>query len=498
MPATPPDYPAYNPVNGASSVDLLPVFDILPTSLWLEDYSGLKSLFDAWRAQGVSDLRAHLLENPARIAECVQGMRVLHVNRRTLTMMGASSQEELVEQLGKVFRDDMLDAYVGELEQLWQGKPGFQSQTVNYTLDGRRLDVLLKGTVLPGCENDWARVLVLLEDITEQETARRRLADSENYARGVFQYAPVSLWVEDFSAIKQLMHELRQQGITDFRTFTDVHPDFVDRCMAEIRVLDVNRHTLSTFKASDKAELILRQPEMFRDEMATPFREQLIELWEGRLFQQREVVNYALDGTLINLHMQFSVFDGYENDWGKVLVALTDITARKKAEQYLEYLGKHDVLTQLKNRSFFVDELSRLKRRGPFPISAIAIDLNNLKETNDTQGHAAGDALLRRIGEVLSKVVDGSSQAARMGGDEFIVLLPGTNAKKAQETCEVIAQLIALSNQYHVGTALSVSMGAATSADGKDLDEMLREADMRMYESKRQYHAARHIDDDGA
>src|SRR5690606_18909070 len=206
---------------------------------------------------------------------------------------------------------------------------------------------------------------------------------------------------------------------------------------------------------------------------------------------------YALDGSLINLHMQFSVFDGYEDNWGKVLLALTDITARKKAEQYLEYLGKHDVLTQLKNRSFFVDELSRLKRKGPFPVSAIAIDLNNLKETNDSQGHAAGDALLRRMGEVLSKAVDGQSQAARMGGDEFIVLLPGTSAKKARETCEVIAQLIGLSNQYHVGEALSVSMGVASCSDGKGLDDMLREADMRMYENKRQYHSAR-LAEDGA
>lgn len=484
-------------VEGAASTELLlSAFDLVPTSLWLEDYSLLKALFDDWRAQGVTDLRAHLLEDPARITQCVRGMRVCYVNRRTLELFGASSQEELISQLDKVFRDDMLDAYIGELEHLWQGRPGFQSQTVNYTLDGRRLDVLLKGVILPGHERGWGQVLVLLEDITEQETARRQLAVSESYARGIFQYAPVSLWVEDFGAIKLLMQELRQQGITDFRTFTDVHPDFVERCMAEIRVMDVNRHTLSLFKAADKAELLLRQPEMFRDEMAASFREQLIELWEGRLFQQREVVNYALDGTLINLHMQFSVFDGYEDDWGKVLVALTDITARKKAELYLEYLGKHDVLTQLKNRSFFVDELNRLKRRGPFPISAIAVDLNNLKETNDSQGHAAGDALLRRMGEVLSKVVDGNSQAARMGGDEFIVLLPGMDGKKAHEVCEVIAQLVALSNQYHVGPALSVSIGVGTSPDGKGLDDMLREADLAMYENKRQYHAARRADED--
>ncbi|MFX8133608.1 histidine kinase, partial [Acinetobacter baumannii] len=85
-----------------------------------------------------------------------------------------------------------------------------------------------------------------------------------------------------------------------------------------------------------------------------------IDLWEGKLFQQREVVNYGLDGNPLNIHLQFSVFPGREKDWSKVLLALTDITARKKAESYLEYLGKHDVLTKLKNRSFYVDEVNRL------------------------------------------------------------------------------------------------------------------------------------------
>src|SRR3546814_5754219 len=95
---------------------------------------------------------------------------------------------------------------------------------------------------------------------------------------------------------------------------------------------------------------------MFRGEMLNSFSEQLIDLCEGRLFQQLEVINHALNGDQLHIHMQFSVFEGYEDTWGMVLLAMTDITARKKAEAYLEYLGKHDVLTQLKNRSFYVDE----------------------------------------------------------------------------------------------------------------------------------------------
>ncbi|RAV24746.1 histidine kinase, partial [Staphylococcus warneri] len=94
---------------------------------------------------------------------------------------------------------------------------------------------------------------------------------------------------------------------------------------------------------------------VFAKEIYQTFREQLIELWNGKIHNQREAINYALDGSVRNLLLQFTVFPGYEEDLSLVQVALTDITARKKAESYLEYLGKHDVLTKLFNRSFYTE-----------------------------------------------------------------------------------------------------------------------------------------------
>lgn len=258
-----------------------------------------------------------------------------------------------------------------------------------------------------------------IEDITELEAVRRTAAASELYARGLFEHSPVSLWVENFSSVKALLDDIRERGIVDFRTFINVHPEFVERCMQEIHVLDVNQHTLRMFAAPDKATLLSRLSDIFRDDMQQHFQEQLIDLWEGKLFHQREVLNYSLEGNQVHVHLQFSVFPGHESRWDLVLVALTDITARKKAEAYLEFLGKHDVLTKLKNSSFYIDEINRLERKGPFPVTAIAVDVNGLKAVNDHLGHAAGDALLRRAGEVRAKAVKKPFQAARIGGDEF-------------------------------------------------------------------------------
>lgn len=414
---------------------------------------------------------------------------MLKVNRRTLALFEAADLDELVANLGRVFRDDMLDRHAEELVALWNGGMGFFSHSVNYSLTGRRMDIQVTGRVLPGHEQTLGRLLVAIEDVSERENARRQHAISEGYARGLFEHSPVSLWVEDFSGIKKLVDEIRDLGIDDLRVFTDVHPEFVQRCMSEIRVLDVNQETLDLFQAPDKLSLLNRLGEVFRGDMERSFREQLIDLWHGKLFQRREVLNYSLSGNEVHVLLQFSVLPGHEHDWSLVQVALTDITARKKAEAYLEFLGTHDVLTKLYNRAFYVDELNRIERKGIRPVTIVMADLNGLKAANDQWGHAVGDALLRRVGEVLSKAVDKPSCAARIGGDEFALLLPGVDAHGGEAVMEEIRRLTELNNQFYPGMTLSLSMGAATSAFGERMEEVVRRADIAMYESKRDFYS---------
>lgn len=468
--------------------DLAQMFELAPVSLWLEDFSGLARLFAQWRDEGVQDLRAHLRADRSRIHQCTRELKVLRVNRRTLELFGATSQDELLAGLDRVFRDDMLEHHVEELVQLWSGALAYGSNTVNYTLDGRRLDVGLQVRVLPGHERSWDRVLLSLEDLSAREQARRALLRSERYAQGLFEHSPVSLWVEDFSGVKRLIDEVRAQGIVDFRVFTDVHPEFVERCMAEIRVIDVNRQTLTMFRAPDKPTLLKRLPDIFRDEMRRPFTEQLIELWGGKLHQQRETVNYALDGETLYVHLQFAVLPGHEEDWSLVQVSLTDITARRKAEAYLEFLGKHDALTKLRNRSYFDDELNRLERKNTQPVALLVIDLNGLKQVNDERGHRAGDALLRRAGEVLGKVVEAPATAARIGGDEFALLLPSSDMAAAEHLVAQINELVELNNQFHSGEPLSLAIGVAVSVPGERLEAALHRADKLMYAQKKAYH----------
>ncbi len=475
-------------VSLASGLDFEDMFDLAPVSLWMEDYSSLKQLFDQWRADGVTDLLAFLKEDPARLQRCSQSYQVLRVNQYTLDLFKAADQETLKSKLHEVFRGDMLDNIVPELLALWNGQLYFENRSVNYDLQGRRLNVEISARVLPGYEDNWSRVLVSLKDVTAEVRSIQQLQRSEQYARDLFEHSPVSMWVEDFSAVKRLIDEVRAQGISDFRTFLKVHPDFVTRCMQEIHVIDVNQQTLEMFGASSKIELVQNLSQVFRGEMYESFAEQLQDLWNGKLVQQREVVNYSLAGDTLHIHLEFSGMSSHVENWDLVLLSLVDITARKKAEAYLEYLGKHDVLTQLRNRAFYMEELNRLSRKGPWPLSVIAIDMNGLKAVNDEHGHAAGDAMLRRVGEVLAKAVDAPACAARIGGDEFMVLLPATDERGAQAMQERILSLLELNNQFYPGQTIHIAMGVACGQQGASMEAVVHRADQSMYVEKTRFY----------
>ena len=466
-----------------------PFFELSPIAMWLEDYSDIKKQFDIWREQGVQDLFSFLQEDESRILDCARKIKLLKVNSKTLELYQAKDYEHLCQNLHLVFKGDMTKSHIKELVALWNGETHFSNSAVNYTLTGDRLDIQLKGIVLPQHEHDLSLLLITTEDITPYTEACRLEEKSRHLAEARFMYSPTSLWVEDFSRIKTKLDNVRALGIEDFKTFLDVHSDFINECIKDIVVIDVNQATLDLFGAPNKDTLYKNMHKVFAQEMVKTFREQLIELWNGNIHHHREAINYALDGSIRHVLLQFSVFPDYQDDWGMIQVALTDITARKKAENYLEYLGKHDVLTKLYNRAFYTTEINRLERNMLRPVSCIFMDMNGLKELNDTLGHDVGDNLLQRMGNILNQLVQQTLYSAcRIGGDEFVVLLPGADEAALQNCLQSLQELLFVDNQFYSHQPLSLSTGYATNKDGERMEDMLKRADMIMYQEKRDYY----------
>ncbi|UZJ46279.1 GGDEF domain-containing protein [Marinimicrobium sp. C6131] len=169
------------------------------------------------------------------------------------------------------------------------------------------------------------------------------------------------------------------------------------------------------------------------------------------------------------------------------------MTALRQAEEKLRFLAHHDPLTGLTNRLLFHDRLEsalRAAHRHQASLALLFLDLNDFKYINDTHGHAMGDRVLCLVAKRLQDCVRETDTVARMGGDEFTVLLTDIQSVEAvyDKVEEIIAAVTApLGAEFGTINTPSCSIGVACyPADGEDADTLLSHADDSMYRLKRQ------------
>ena len=162
---------------------------------------------------------------------------------------------------------------------------------------------------------------------------------------------------------------------------------------------------------------------------------------------------------------------------------IIDITEKKMAEEATLYLSYHDQLTGLYNRRFYEEELQRLDTERNLPITLVMADVNGLKLTNDAFGHPAGDQLLVKIADIIKKECRADDIVARTGGDEFIILLPKTDAAAAEKMVGRIN--LALTKARTNYSVCSASFGWATKYDpAVDINGIHIAAEDSMYKKK--------------
>ena len=186
-----------------------------------------------------------------------------------------------------------------------------------------------------------------------------------------------------------------------------------------------------------------------------------------------------------------TVFDDVDRDLVQLMGALvSSAIERGRSRARLQTLAYSDTVTALPNRAWLVDHLRAMleaARTAEVPVGVLFLDLDRFKDINDTLGHAAGDRLLRIIGERLSRAIRGSDVVARMGGDEFVVLAgdaPDMQALGglAERIIATVEEAVALDGaEYFVTTSIGI---ASFPSDGGDAETLVKHADVAMYRAK--------------
>lgn len=208
----------------------------------------------------------------------------------------------------------------------------------------------------------------------------------------------------------------------------------------------------------------------------------LMSMREGKGFAADDEVFLKSDGSPIEVEYR-SYPQIREGEVTGAVISFLDVTDRKLKEEEIEYLNCHDVLTGLYNRRYFEENLEKIDRSKNWPLSVIFADINGLKMTNDIFGHISGDKLIQKSAEILKKSCREQDLIARVGGDEFIILLPKTSHKMAEKILSRIREGFASARVAAIQCSISIGTDTKIDAD-QTLEVILANAENLMYQDK--------------
>lgn len=460
------------------------LFEESPVSLWVEDFSAIKGRLDSLRKTGVTDLASYLRDHPELLEECLRLLRVVDVNRTTLHLYKVGGLEELLDRLPELIPPEVNPLLTEELLAIWEGRQEFEGTGINRTAAGEPIHIHLRWRVFPGHEDDYARVLVSILDITDRVEVEEKLRT----------------YVEKLAALHRAVWELQRCRTVEevCRAAVEGARGILGFSVCNIGLVEGDR-IVPVYTVGDV------RPRPF------PRGEGLVwrTLEEGRSFWGNiwdlpgaKPVDTRLKSAISVPIGDIGVFQAasFEPDtFSEDDVKLAEILAghvseeirRVRLEEELRERAIRDALTGLYNRGYLMEALEREIRRAERegrPLAVLVTDLDNFKLVNDRFGHPFGDEVLREVARLLRETVRETDLIFRYGGDEFVLLFPETDGKArevARRVREAVARWAEGKGLGPLGFGISLGVAVWRPEDPLPPEELLRRADRDLYRAKR-------------
>jgi diguanylate cyclase (GGDEF)-like protein/PAS domain S-box-containing protein len=391
------------------------------------------------------------------LLELNQSGKIIRANPAAFSIIGKSEENLLSSDFFKLFKDEVqrrIREKMSQYDRIWQEPLSDEIFEIN--------NKLVSVKIVSFSEQEGENTFVaILKDVTiQKQTEQNLLKEKERYRQE-----------------KNFLDNIFQSSV-DAIAIVDEHGRFTRWNNNAARIFGYNFGELKGKKAF----------QLYADHEAM---ESMLDL----LRKQEYIQNYKIDfmrkdGALVPCAISINLLFNTDQEKIGSLGIIRDLTEWNQLEERLKYLSFHDSMTGLYNRNFFEKELERLSKSRDISIGIIVCDIDNLKRINDTMGHQKGDELIKKAAGILKNSFRPEDIIARIGGDEFAVLVTQGKKKMVEDCIRRIKEAMSQSNyefesENSMLPKVSMSLGYALSSEYSfDIKELFKKADDNMYIEK--------------
>ena len=395
----------------------------------------------------------YILTNTEKPIFLLQNGKYIRCNPSLLNLFGYNNENELIgktpidispkfqssgetsEELGKAKLDKVLKSDIGMFE--W----------THLRLDGKEIVVRVSMTKIKHQKNDI--VFGILDDITGEKIKERQIIENEKKFKKVFES------MEEGMALCEMIYKEK----------TPLKYVILAKNPSFDRVLKINQEHKKT-----------SNPSFYIDMEKNPY----IDIYD-KVIETKKPYKFEIYEEKYKKYFRISAFHTEENMFATIF---EDITQKKEQEEKIYFLTYHDTLTGLYNRAYYEEAIKNLDFFENLPLSIIMIDVNGLKMANDTFGHSFGDAILKSAAEKIKNLIKDDFLAARIGGDEFVIIMPRTPYEDAVKLMKKIEE-----NDHELVDGIEVSLSGGVASKKykiQDINQIIMLADQQMYKKKQE------------